>query len=233
MRRAERLYLLQQTDLALDGARKRVRDIEAQLVESEALREARRSDQNLRIQIEQLRIRNKDLDLQSSALDEKIKSVEERLYSGTVRNPKELSDLQRDAASLRRHKSEMDDAQLSLMLQIEQIEQAHRLARADLARVEGSWQANQSTLQAERGQLLEQITAFEAERGGRRADTPPADLSMYDQLRTRRHGTAIATLDDGVCSACGVQPPASKLTHLQRDDDLLTCGNCERILLRA
>lgn len=233
MRRAEHLLKLQRTDLALDAARKRIREINAQLVESEALRAARQAEQNLHTQLDRLRIRSKDMELQSAALDDKIESVEKRLYSGSVKNPKELGDLQRDATSLRRHKSELDDALLNLMIEIEQTEQAHQNARADLRRVETGWQSDQSTLLSERAGLQEQTASLDARRAEQRAAIRPEDLGVYEQLRARRHGTAVAQLDDGVCSACGVQPSDSKLIHLQRDDALLTCGNCERILVAA
>jgi predicted nucleic acid-binding Zn-ribbon protein len=231
MRRAQRLLELQQTDLALDAARKRVRQIEAQLAESDALRTAREDDRRLRGQLEQLRVRSKDLELQSTTLDNKIKSVDDRLYGGSVRNPRELSDLQRDAASLRRHKSELDDTLLNVMLDIEQAEQAHLSARAELARVEAGWQSDQATLLDERAGLQKQTAELDARRAAQRAEIQPADLATYDQLRVKRHGTAVAQLDDGVCGVCGVQPSDSKLAHLRRDDALLTCGNCERILL--
>lgn len=231
MRRVQRLFELQETDLALDAARKRARQIEALLTESDALRAARQNDERIRQQLERLRVRSKDLELQSTTLDNKIKSVDDRLYGGSVRNPRELSDLQRDAASLRRHKSELDDTLLNVMLEIEHAEQAHQSARAELARIEAAWQNDQAALFGERKSLLEQISALDAKRTAQRAEIELADLATYDQLRAQRHGTAVARLDDGVCGACGVQPPASRLAHLQRDDALLTCGNCERILL--
>jgi len=230
MRRAERLFELQKVELALDAARRRVREIDAQLTESDALRSARQLDQHSRGRIEQLRVRSKDLELQSTTLDNKIKSVDERLYSGAVKNPKELSDLQRDAASLRRHKSELDDALLNIMLDIEQADRERQVAHTDLARIEAGWQADQSALAAERARLLEQIAALDMARSAQRANVAPPDLVAYDRLRSQKHGQAVALLDEGMCGACGVQPSANKLAHLRRDDELITCGNCERIL---
>jgi hypothetical protein len=231
MRRAELLFALQHTDLALDAARRRVREIDAQLTESEALREARAAHQRAHARLDQLRVRSKDLELQSATLDTKIKSVDDRLYGGSVRNPKELTDLQRDAAAQRRHKAELDDALLNLMLDIEQAEKDNAAAGADLSRVEAAWQGEQSALTAERAGLLETIARLDAERTAQRDRIQPPDLSVYDRLRGPKHGTAVARLQDGVCGACGVQPSANKMAHLQRDDALLTCGNCERILV--
>lgn len=231
MRRVQRLFELQKVDLALDAARKRAKDIDARLTESDALRAARAADRDLQDRLGGLRTRAKDLELQSTALDGKIKSVDDRLYSGAVKNPKELNDLQLDAASLRRQKSSLDDKLLELILEIEQVEQDYAAAHAALARTQDEWQSEQADLIDERARLTDQIAAADAERRTKRADIAPADLALYDQLRAKKRGQVVAPLDEGMCSTCGVQPSASKLTHLRRDDELLACGNCERILI--
>ena len=231
MRRAERLFELQQTDLALDAARKRVREIDALLTESGALRAARQADQALRDRLAQLRARAKDLELQSITLDNKIKSVDDRLYGGAVRNPRELDDLQKDAASLRRQKSSLDETSLEVIYDIEHIERDADAARAQLDRVEAGWHSDQAALIAERAALASQIAAHETRRQEQRAAVESADLAAYDRLRAQKRGQAVARLDDNVCAACGVEPSANKRAHLQRDDALIACGNCERILL--
>ncbi|HJW84607.1 MAG TPA: hypothetical protein VJ754_09920, partial [Anaerolineae bacterium] len=90
MRRVQRLLALQETDLELDASRRQVREIDALLTDSDALRAARRSNQHIQQRLAQLRPRLKDLGLESSALDAKIKNAEDRLYSGAIKNPKEL-----------------------------------------------------------------------------------------------------------------------------------------------
>ena len=231
MRRAERLLELQKVDLALEAARKRLREIDGLLTESDTLRVARQADQRLHDRLAQLRARSKDLDLQSTTLDDKIKSVDDRLYSGVVKNPKELSDLQKDAAALRRQKSGLDDTLLEVIYDIEQTEREYRAAHAELERAEAGWRGEQAALIDERAALNEQVAAREAERQAQRANIDSADLAIYDQLRANRRGQAVAVMEDNVCSACGVEPSANKRAHLMRDDALIACGNCERILL--
>jgi len=231
MRRDERLYELQKVDLALDAARRRVREIDAQLTDSEALRAARDADRQLHDKLAHLHARAKDLELQLATLDNKIRSVEDRLYSGAVKNPKELSDLQKDAASLRRQKSSAEDVLLEAILDGEQTEQMVQAAHDELARLEDEWRSKQAALLDERALLNGNAATAETERAALRANAPPPDLAVYDRLRAKKHGTVVALLDDGVCGVCGVQPPANKLAHLRRDDELFPCGNCERILL--
>ena len=231
MRRAERLYELQKIDLALDASRKRARAVEALLSGSDTLRAVRQAAEHTHGRLARLRARLKDFELQSATLDSRIASLDERLYSGTVKNPKELSDLQRDIASLRRHKLELDETLLGVMAEVEEVEREQADVDAELERVETIWRNEQATLVVEKAHLIEQIEALEAERSAQRASVSPSDVALYDRMRAQKHGQAVAPLNEGACSACGVQPSASKLAQLRREDELPTCGNCERILV--
>jgi predicted nucleic acid-binding Zn-ribbon protein len=224
------LFALQQTDLDLDASRRRVRDIDALLIESDALRSARQSDQEIQQRIAQLRVRMKNLELESATLDAKIQSDDDRLYGGAVKNPKELGDLQKDAASLRRRKSDLDGTQLELMIELEQADQDAADIRSQLKRIEAEWQREQADLIAERDQLVERIETLDIQRKAQRAEALAPDLAIYDQLRTRRHGQVIASIRDGACGVCGVELSEHKVTRVKREDVLIACGNCERLL---
>lgn len=230
MNRARLLFDLQTTDAALDAARKRMRAIDALLTESEALRAARRSAQQARDRLAQLRARCTDLELESATLDDKIKSIDLRLYGGAVKNPKELGDLQKDAASLRKRKAALDEILLEAMDNLDQAEREANAAHLHLTQVEDGWQGDQASLVAERGRLVDQVAALDAQRAAQRAEAPPADLVMYDRLRSQKRGHAVAQVEDGVCSECGVELAAHIAAQLQRDGTLVACGNCERIL---
>jgi len=230
MRRVQRLLALQQLDLDLDASRKRVRAIDALLTESDRLNAARQAGERIRQRLVQLHTRAKDLELESASLDAKIANVEDRLYSGAVKNPKELSDLQMDAGSLRRHKAELDEVQLQLMDELEQADQEAASIHAERAQIETEWQREQEALRAERARLVEHITVVETQRATERANVASEDLSAYDQLRPRRNGQAVAHVAEGACSVCGVEVSEYNIGKL-RHDLLIACSNCERLLI--
>jgi predicted nucleic acid-binding Zn-ribbon protein len=53
---------------------------------------------------------------------------------------------------------------------------------------------------------------------------------LYDRLRPAKKGRAVALLEDGVCTACGVAPSSSRIQSARQGNDLVLCGNCGRIL---
>ena len=58
----------------------------------------------------------------------KIEQSEASLYSGNVTNPKELQDLQNEAAALKRYLVTLEDRQLEAMLEVETAEQSKQAA---------------------------------------------------------------------------------------------------------
>src|SRR4051794_31979909 len=96
MTSAADLFALQEVDLRRDARRSIIADAELRSGESEQLAAAREAVTNAEGEVERLRQEQRDLENQMQDLDAKIGPLETRLYDGSVRNPKELSDMQKE-----------------------------------------------------------------------------------------------------------------------------------------
>src|SRR6266480_4124416 len=115
MTSAADLFALQEIDLRRDARRALIADIEARLVETEELIDARGSVASAEAALTDVRRQQADIETQLDDLDAKIQPLEKRLYDGSVRNPKELTDLQREVDSLKARRSKLDDEGLALL----------------------------------------------------------------------------------------------------------------------
>src|SRR5687768_18403957 len=68
----------------------------------------------------------------------KIEQTESSLYGGRVHNPKELQDLQKDVASLKRHLSTLEERELEAMLVAETTEKDLQNAKSILERLQSN-----------------------------------------------------------------------------------------------
>ena len=55
-------------------------------------------------------------------------------------------------------------------------------------------------------------------------------LERYEALTNSRGGLALAGVRDGICMACNMLIPPQVYNELLRNDQLLTCPNCQRII---
>ena len=103
------LWALQEIDSALDSRRGSLDDARASLEPPEEIEITRALSDETAQALGAARSVQKDLEVEADDLRAKIGAVDAKLYGGTVRNPKELSDLQADVESLKRHLGEIED----------------------------------------------------------------------------------------------------------------------------
>jgi len=233
MSKAELLFELQGVDSEIDWLNRRLGEIKAALHETDELISARSSLRAAEESVTQKRAHRQDLELADASLDTRIAEADRRLYSGVVKNPKELLDLQNDIASLKKQKNTLDDQLFAVMVALEEAELELKTRTETFTRVAAEWRASQGELATELTQLETELAEQSAEQNAARAKLSMSDLAQYDQLRRRKSGLAVVELEGSVCGACGVRVAAHVLQQLNQSDQLARCSNCERILVRA
>lgn len=233
MSQAELLLDLQSVDSVIDRQNQRLAEIKAALHETDELIAARAAHQAAEQSVTHNRVTRKDLELADTTLETKIKQAEQRLYSGLVKNPKELLDLQNDIASLKKQKNSLDDQLFAAMIALEESESELALRAADDTQIETAWRESQHALIAEQAQLGQELAEQLGDQSTLRGQLSASVLSLYDQLRRRKGGLAVVELEGSICGGCRVRVTAQILQQLGQADQLARCGNCERILVRV
>ena len=226
----KQLYLLQMVDREREDKSQRLGEVNDSLGESSELIQARQAVAETEEILADLRRRLRLLELEIAGVEAKLKKNQERLYSGRVRNPKELSNLQEEAAALRRRCAELEDTQLELMITIEEEEAEFSERQARLRQIEATWRESQAHLLDEREQLELRLLELEEQREEMRARIATADLYEYDDLRARFGGLAVVLLKRGICQTCGVDVPTGVAREVERGEGLHYCPTCNRLL---
>ena len=224
------LYRLQQVDSQLDLAHARLKAIQQTLENDEELRAAselcKAAGDKLKAAEHELKDREQEVEKQRL----KIQQAEASLYGGSVHNPKELQDLQKDVASLKRHLETLEERQLESMEAAETADMEAEKARADLERVKASRGTQFRDLAEESSTLNRDLERFNSERMAVVQDLADGTLSVYEQLRRQRRGLAVTIISDSACSACGTTLTASQQQSARSTSQLFYCPSCGRIL---
>jgi uncharacterized protein len=224
------LYRLQQVDSQIDQIQARLRMIQQTLENDAALRnateffasaegkhrEAERAMKLSEAEVEKQRI--------------KIEQTESSLYGGSVHNPKELQDLQKDVASLKRHLETLEERELEAMIAAETAEKELQTAKTDLERVQANLKEQNKDLAQESDMLRKSLERLHSERQAVVTDIASQTLSVYDQLRKQKRGLAITTIADNSCEACGTTLTPSQRQTARSTSQLFHCPTCGRIL---
>lgn len=230
MSRAGNLLRLQETDLELDACHARTQAINAILSDTPAIRAAQQALAAAEARLTAAHRAAKNIDLDAQSLAAKIAEVEQRLYSGRVTNPKELRDLEKDSESLKRQRGTLEEKQLDALIEVETAEAEQRASQTALQQAEAQTAKTQGDLIAEKTALGARREKLEGEREAVLAAVSAPDRELYDRLRPAKKGRPVSRLEDGICTACGVAPSSSRGQSARQGNDLIQCGNCNRIL---
>ncbi len=230
MNRLDILWQLQQVDTASVETQRELREAKGRLGESEELLQARKAVQEVEAELAHWRSRLRLQELELGSLDQKIAEIEDRLYGGRVTNPKELSSLQQDQEYLKRRQNSLEDDVLQAMAEIEDKEVILKARKEELAAIESAWTQEQQRLTTLIAELEAKATALSVQRAEICQTLSREDLELYEDLRRRRGGVAVTTLNGSLCLGCRVVVPTSKLQQARRKADLVFCSGCGRIL---
>lgn len=230
MNKSRPFHEMQTVDLDIAEQTQRLRIVEASLGETEELWNARRAFQKAEGQLQTLQRTLQSQEMDQAGLTSKIEVEEARLYSGNVKNPKELSGIQEEVWYLKRRREALEEEMLGTMLSIDEAEHTLSVLSGRLKEVETRWADDQARLQEERRGLLATLAELAGRRENLVAAMPHEDVVLYEELRAKKAGQAVAILERGICRGCGVSLPTIKAWQAQRGQTLTFCDNCGRIL---
>jgi len=231
MHPGEPLYRLQQIDLAILQRAKRLEAIRQALEDDETVRSAQEQRSAAENTLRPLQTRQRDLELQISAARSKQKATEDRLYSGVVKNPKELQDMEHEIAALTHRQAELEDLALLLMLELEEAQAQLDDAENNLQRVNAEAQIRHADLIQERERLQAESRDLREKRKGAQQNIAPDLLQRYETMRPQKANQPIALLTNDACSVCGITQTGIVAQQVRRGEGLVNCANCKRILV--
>ncbi len=225
---ARQLYQLQEVDLELESKEAAVKQLTSQLGESEALINVRTRLAEEQKRLEELSRQQRSLEWEIDDLASKLTTAERDLYSGRIRNPKELTGLQQEAEALKARRNQLEDKTLEIMEQAETERRNITNLSTELKSIETEWQTQQQKLTAELEQLGSTLANLRQKQQLLATGIDSETLALYYKLKKGK-GTAVARVEQGICRGCRISLPVSELQQT-RSGRLVQCGSCGRIL---
>ena len=229
MAELEALVQLQAIDSEIDQTSGRIEAIRAALGPTDEVRSARKQLEETRARLQALEARQRQLEWDVEDRSGKIKELETKLYSGTVRNPKELSGLQTEIEHLKSSLGTVEDEAIGVIGQVDDLRAEAGAQERELAQTEARWQADQAGLRSEGSHLTAALKQLAPRRQAAAAGVSAPILSRYDELRRIRRGVAVARIDRNMCLGCRTALATSEVQKA-RQGQIAYCSSCGRIL---
>lgn len=220
---------LQQLDLRIadlnaqiDALPGEIRTLEAQLAEFIHAHEERKQ----RLAANQKERR--DLEGEIQTIRAKISKHKDQLYE--VKTNEQYRAMLREIEGEEKKITEIEDRELERMLEAEQLEKQIQEAAARLESEKGRVAKEVERLKSLRQVDVEERDRLVARRQELEGTITRKVLETYENLRRMRRGLAVAVVREGFCTACNVRLRPQVYNEVLRNESVLACDNCDRIL---
>jgi predicted nucleic acid-binding Zn-ribbon protein len=225
-----KLYRLQQLDSQMDQINQRLITIQREIGDkTEILLIQKELDQS-KLELNKKQSTVKDVEEQILSLRIKLEQNQSTLYGGKVSNPKELQDLQNEAAAINRQIAGLEDQQLEKMLETEEIQSQYDELQATLEESKAKFNTKKQILNEEKAGLEQELDNLQVARMPIAQSTPEDELQIYESIRIKRGGIAVTTVIDQACAACGSEINSVLLQHAKSPNHIAYCDTCGRII---
>ncbi|MCX6017788.1 MAG: hypothetical protein NTZ50_04670 [Chloroflexi bacterium] len=231
MSTAETLHRLQLLDTAIDVIRRRVFEIDQHAKGTPALAHTREEAARAEAELTAAQVALDSIETEERTIDAKIEAEDKRLYAGTIRDPKELVEVQTEVQELRRRRVGMDDVQMAALERVEDARNDVVRCRASLQQGEVNFVSDVAAGRAERKQLIAKLTGQAEQRTALVSGLPKTALDLYQSIRTKKqNGVAVAEIRNGACAGCGESVSSSAAQQAHTGNGTALCSNCGRLL---
>ena len=225
----ERVIALQRLDSAAQDAQRRLAEEPDREKSLDARLEAARAEvavakQRLSENQTTRRAAEKDVAFQQGRLSKFRDQLME------VKTNREYQAMQHEIEIAQNEVKALEEKVLERMLEADEL-------TASLKKSEAALASEQKTVDADRRAMATEITELTAllERlAGERAVLVAAMdtqlLKMFEQVARKRNGVAVAEARDGICTICHVRLRPQVFNNVRRNDAIVQCDSCQRIL---
>lgn len=160
---------------------------------------------------------------------------QERLDSGSVTDPKSLRGLLDEVEHLGRRISDLEDAELEVMEQLEEATARFEATKTRRSDIEDEIRGLMKERDRQVAALDSQLQHVAANRETLVEKLPAVLVSYYERIRDKHSGLGVAELVERRCTGCRLDLNAADLRAFASaaPDEMLLCEECGRILVRT
>ena len=223
------LIALQALDSAAEALRKRLADMPAA---EQAIVTAVNS---ARAHVDAEKSRIQENNQARRTLEKDIAGVDTRLarfddHKAAVKTNHEYTALLHEISTAKGEKDAIEERLLVLMEEGDTLAAGLKAAERALAEEEDRGRKARAALDSDRTQIDKELAHLSSERARESREVDTALLSKYSQLLKQRKGIAVSKMTGDICDACHVRLRPHVTQQVRRNDGIVQCDSCQRIL---
>lgn len=225
----ERVIALQRLDSAVHDATRRLADeSERQKVFESRIQTARDRVAAAKAQLTENQNARRTVEKEVAVQQGRLSKFRDQLME--VKTNKEYQTIQHEIETAQNGVKILEEKVLEHMIEADDFSAAVKRGEADLVAEQKAVEADQRKMLTENAELKAAAERMAVERAALVAAIDTRLLAVYEGVAKKRNGIAVAEARDGVCGICHVRLRPQVFNTVLRNDQILQCDSCNRIL---
>lgn len=161
--------------------------------------------------------------------EEKIAQYQVQLYS--AKTNEQYKAFLKEIETQKKLKSEIEDKMIELLEKIENTEKEIKRKEKEVEIIKEDSRKRIEELKKEEEKIKEEIKKREEKRKELVSLLPTTYYNIYEKIKKRRNGIAVAKIENDTCSICFNPIPPQTIIEIRRNEKIHYCDYCGRILV--
>jgi predicted nucleic acid-binding Zn-ribbon protein len=177
-----------------------------------------------------IEIQKRKVDVEDEFELENVRLGKSQKKLSSLKTNREYQALQKEISEIKKTNTDREDEILTIMEETGSLQEEIKEKKKQVKQYRKKIRAEKKRIKELEARLDDKIADLTEERQTVSKDISPDLLSKYNFLKDRRACVAVAAVTDGVCSACNMNIPPQLYNELLRDEKILTCPSCQRLI---
>jgi len=225
----DRLIKLQQLESAIEEARRSIAAHPARLQDADArLEVARRALEDAKQKLKLNQDARRALEKDAAVFQTRLSKFKDQLSE--VKTNREYQAMQKEMEVAQAELRAAEDKVLDRMVEADGLTAEVRQRETALASQQKAIEAEKNKLGVELTSTEQALSTATAARTELLAQTEPRLVARFEHVMRPRTGVAVCAAADGHCTICHVRLRPQVFQEIRRNDSIIQCDSCQRIL---
>jgi predicted nucleic acid-binding Zn-ribbon protein len=227
-----RLIRLQQLETAADEARRRIADHPARTQALDArLQSARDAVAGMKAKLTAASEKRRAEEKEVASVQTRLAKYKDQLLE--VKTNREYTAMLHEIDAAQNDIRAREDRILEIMMESDELNAGIKKSEGELKAAEKDIAAERTVIDTEMAELQAAIDKTTTERETLVASIDRQVLSIFEITAKSRKGVAVAEAKDGLCSICHVRLRPQVFNEVRKNESIIQCDSCRRILYFA
>ncbi len=225
----ERVLTLQRLDSSIHGAERKLADEPSRLQAIDTRLEAARHEvAAAKARLSENQTARREIEKELAVHQGRLSKFRDQAMA--VKTNQEYHAIQHEIAFAQNEIKTHEDRILEKMVEADDLAASLKRAEAALATTTKEADAQRRAIAAEHDQLRSSVEQLKNDRQTLVASLPQDVLTVFELVSRKRGGIAVAEARDGICTICHVRVRPQVFNDVRRNDRIIQCDSCQRIL---